>query len=155
MPVTTVAEQLPDADFRAFTAFREGLGMEVLSHQDPAVMSGLIEALRSRRLVCLVADRDLARSGVPVLWGSHSVTMPGGPALAARRSGAALIPAVCAFTVTGMTITFGESVEHRPGRDGLRAMTQDVATFFAGQIARQPEDWHMMQPFFPSGAVQP
>jgi hypothetical protein len=27
-------------------------------------------------------------------------------------------------------------------------MTQDVATFFADQIARQPEDWHMMQPFF-------
>jgi lauroyl/myristoyl acyltransferase len=27
-------------------------------------------------------------------------------------------------------------------------MMQDVADFFADTIARQPEDWHMMQPFF-------
>jgi lauroyl/myristoyl acyltransferase len=27
-------------------------------------------------------------------------------------------------------------------------MMQDVADFFADTIAKQPEDWHMMQPFF-------
>jgi lauroyl/myristoyl acyltransferase len=27
-------------------------------------------------------------------------------------------------------------------------MMQEVADFFADTIARQPEDWHMMQPFF-------
>ena len=27
-------------------------------------------------------------------------------------------------------------------------MTQDVADFFADAIAEQPEDWHMLQPFF-------
>ena len=150
MPVTTVAEQLDDAEFRAFPAFREGLGMRVLSHADPATLPTLVRAVGEGRLVCLVADRDLAGSGVRVRWGAKTVTMPGGPALVARRSGAALIPAVCAFTPTGMRITFGEVVEARPGRDGLVAMTQDVASFFADQIARQPEDWHMLQPFFPS-----
>jgi len=148
MPVTTVAEQLGDAEFRAFLAFREGLGMQVLSHADPSTLPTLIGAAQQGRLVCLVADRDLTGGGVHVAWGRHPVTMPGGPALVARRSGAALIPAVCTFTPTGMRITFGAVVEERPGRDGLRAMTQDVATFFADQIARQPEDWHMMQPFF-------
>jgi lauroyl/myristoyl acyltransferase len=148
MPVTTVAEQLGDAEFRAFLAFREGLGMQVLSHTDPSTLPTLVRAVQQRRLVCLVADRDLAGTGVPVTWGDQTVTMPGGPALVARRSGAALIPAVCAFTPTGMRITFGAVVQERPGREGLRAMTQDVASFFAAQIARQPEDWHMMQPFF-------
>ena len=148
MPVTTVAEQLPDAEFRAFVAFREGLGMQVLSHADPATLPALIDAVRHGRLVCLVADRDLMGSGVPVRWGPHRVTMPGGPALVARRSGAALIPAVCAFTPRGMRITFGPEVAARPGRAGLVAMTQDVATFFAAEIARHPEDWHMLQPFF-------
>ncbi len=150
MPVTTVAEQLGDEEFRAFAAFREGLGMQVLSHRDPGTLSSLVGAVQRRRLVCLVADRDLPGTGVPVRWGDQQITMPGGPAMVARRSGAALIPAVCAFTPDGMRITFGPAVEHRPGRDGLRAMTQDVAGFFAAQIAQQPEDWHMLQPFFPA-----
>jgi KDO2-lipid IV(A) lauroyltransferase len=148
MPVTTVAEQLGDPEFRAFVAFRESLGMAVLSHTDPATLPALIEAARRRRLVCLVADRDLAGTGVPVSWAGHRITMPGGPALVARRSGAALIPAVCSYTATGMHISFGAAIEERPGRTGLAAMTQDVADFFAAEIARHPEDWHMMQPFF-------
>jgi lauroyl/myristoyl acyltransferase len=150
MPVTTVAEQLGEAEFSAFVAFRRRLGMEVLSHADPSTLPRLIRAVGEGRLVCLVADRDLPGNGVRVRWGDEAVTMPGGPALVARRAGAALIPAVCTFTPTGMLITFGAEVEQRPGRAGLQQMTQDVATFFAAQIARQPADWHMFQPFFPA-----
>jgi KDO2-lipid IV(A) lauroyltransferase len=76
--------------------------------------------------------------------------MPAGPAIVARRSGAALIPAVCQFTEDGMSIVFGDVVTARPGRDGLVAMTQQVSDFFAATIAARPEDWHMMQPFFPA-----
>ncbi|HYP46894.1 MAG TPA: phosphatidylinositol mannoside acyltransferase [Propionibacteriaceae bacterium] len=153
MPVTTVAEQLAEPEFRAFVAFRESLGMAVLSHTDPATLPALIEAARSGRLVCLVADRDLAGTGVPVIWAGHQITMPGGPALVARRSGAALIPAVCSYTAKGMQIAFGAVVEERPGRAGLQAMTQEVASFFAAEIARRPEDWHMLQPFFDGGGA--
>lgn len=155
MPVTTVAERLPDAEFGDFVCFREGLGMQVLSHLDPGGMPALARAVRQGRLVCLVADRDLAGSGMAVSWGDRPVTMPAGPAWVARRTGAALIPAVCQFTRRGMHIHFGEVVESRPGRDGLRSMTQEVADFFAATIARQPEDWHMLQPFFSAGPVEP
>ena len=79
--------------------------------------------------------------------------MPAGPAIVARRSGAALIPAICQFTGDGMSIVFGDAVTARPGRDGLVAMTQEVADFFADMIAVRPEDWHMMQPFFPADAA--
>ena len=68
MPVTTVAEQLADAEYADFVAFRERLGMEVLSHRDPTAISELVFAVRRRRLVCLLADRDLERTGVPVRW---------------------------------------------------------------------------------------
>jgi lauroyl/myristoyl acyltransferase len=142
MPVTTVAERLGDAEFEDFVSFREGLGMEVLSHRDPGTMAHLMGAVRGGRLVCLVADRDLGGTGVPVVWNGHAVTMPGGPAMVARRTGAALIPAVCTFTEQGMHITFGQVVQPRPGRAGLVAMTQDVADFFAARIAGRPEDWH-------------
>jgi phosphatidylinositol dimannoside acyltransferase len=74
--------------------------------------------------------------------------MPAGAAVVARRTGAALIPAVCSFEPHGMLIRFGPPVPHRPGRAGLVAMTQEVADFFATGIARAPQDWHLLQPFF-------
>jgi phosphatidylinositol dimannoside acyltransferase len=83
-----------------------------------------------------------------VSWRGQHITMPAGPAIVARRTGAALVPAVCQFIEDGMAIIIGESIRPRQGSDGLAAMMQDVADFFAETIARQPEDWHMMQPFF-------
>jgi lauroyl/myristoyl acyltransferase len=148
MPVTTVVEQLPPDEFAAFLAFREALGMEVLSQRDPEVLSALIDAINRRRVVCLLADRDLTGTGVPVFWRGQPITMPAGPALLARRTGAALLPAVCQYTESGMAIIIGNEVPARSGRAGLVVMMQQVADFFAETIAKQPEDWHMMQPFF-------
>jgi phosphatidylinositol dimannoside acyltransferase len=149
MPVTTVAEQLSDPDYAAFVAFRRSLGLEVVSHRDPGALTALIDAIHRRRVVCLLADRDLSGTGLAVSWRGRSITMPAGPAIVARRTGAALLPAVCQFTEGGMVIIIGDPITHRQGRDGLAAMMQGVADFFADTIARQPEDWHMMQPFFP------
>lgn len=148
MPVTTVAEQLSDAEYADFVAFRERLGLQVVSHRDPRALTTLVDAIHRRRVVCLLADRDLTGTGVPVSWRGHAITMPAGPAILARRTGAALLPAVCQFTEGGMAIVIGEPIAPRQGRDGLTAMMQEVADFFAATIARQPEDWHMMQPFF-------
>jgi lauroyl/myristoyl acyltransferase len=153
LPVTTVAEELGGGDFEAFVGYRERLGMEVLSHRDPAAIATLVGAIRRGRVVCLLADRDLEGRGVQVRWCGQPVTMPAGPAMVARRSGAALVPAICQYTPTGMRIVLGAAVQHRPGRDGLIAMTQEVADFFAAQIAAKPEDWHLMQPFFPAEAA--
>ena len=153
LPVTTVAERLGDAEYEAFVAFRERLGMEVLSHTDTDSLRRLVEAVGRGRVICLIADRDLSQAGVGVSWRGVPITMPAGPALVARRSGAALIPAVCRYVGPEMHITLGPVIEAEPGRSGLGAMTQRVADFFAEQIARQPEDWHMLQPFFGSTAV--
>ena len=151
LAVTSVAEQLGEAEYAAFVKFREQLGMQILSHRDPTALGQLIEAVRQGRVVCLLADRDLGGTGVPVSWAGVPITMPAGPALVARRSGAALIPGVCRYVGPDMHIALGPTVEPEPGRAGLMAMTQQVADFFAGQIARQPEDWHMLQRFFPGG----
>ncbi len=81
LPVTTVAEALPNGDFESFLRFRERLGMEVLSHRDPGALIKLIGAVRRGRLVCLLADRDLAGRGLPVRWRGHPITMPAGPGI--------------------------------------------------------------------------
>lgn len=151
LPVTTVAERLGDAEYAAFVQFRERLGMEVLSHRDPDVLRRLIQAVERGRVVCLIADRDLNSAGVEVSWRGVPITMPAGPALVARRSAAALIPAVCRYVGHDMHISLGPTVEAAPDRSGLVEMTQQVTDFFAEQIARQPEDWHMLQPFFDAG----
>lgn len=148
MAVSTVAEQLDGPEFAAFTAFRERLGMEVISHRDPAALPKLVTAVRAARVVCLVADRDLLGSGVPVSWNGHPVRMPAGPALVARRSGAALFPMVSHYTDDGLQLDIGSPIPHRPGREGLTAMVQDQADYFADHIRRRPHDWHLMQPFF-------
>jgi phosphatidylinositol dimannoside acyltransferase len=148
LPVTTVAEQLSGGAFESFLRFRQRLGMEVLSHRDPAAIAKLVEAVRRGRVVCLLADRDLEGRGLPVEWRGRPITMPAGPAVVARRSGAALVPLISQYTPSGMKIIFGSPVEPRPGREGLVWMTQQVADFFAERIAEQPEDWHVMQPFF-------
>ena len=151
LPVTSVAEQLGQAEYVAFVRFREQLGMQILSHRDPAALPKLIEAVGAGRVVCLLADRDLDRRGLPVEWNGVPITMPAGPAVVARRSGAALVPGVCRYVGADMHITLGDVVEPEPGRAGLIAMTQRVADHFAAEIPRRPEDWHMLQPFFPGG----
>lgn len=148
MPVSTVVEELAGPEFEEFRTFREGLGMQVIGHRDPTALSELMAAVRRGRLVCLVADRDLLGSGLPVTWNGHPVTMPAGPAVVARRTGAALFPMVSRFTPEGLQLDIGERIEHRPGRAGLIAMIQDEADYFAKKIAAQPQDWHLMQPFF-------
>lgn len=153
LPVTTVAEQLADPEFEAFTRARSDLGMEVISHRDPQVLTRLLRAVEEGRVVCLMADRLMAGRGLDVTWpvpggGAASVAMPPGPALVARRSGALLIGLACSYEGDRMRMRFSDPVDHVPGRDGLRAMTQQLASFFAAETSRHPQDWHMMQPFF-------
>lgn len=148
-PVTTVVEVLRGPAYADFLAFRTGLGMEPIGHTEPDVMRRLVAALERGRTVCLIGDRDLSGAGVSVRWGNHPVRLPAGPALLARRTGAALVPGVCQFTDEhSMIIDLGPEVVHASGPQGLRAMTQQVADHFAGTIRRQPQDWPMLQPFF-------
>lgn len=79
---TTVAERLkPESLYRRFLDYRETLGFEVLALTGDA--SGpyelLAQRLRENRVVCLMADRDLSRSGVPVDFFGAEARMPAGP----------------------------------------------------------------------------
>lgn len=65
---TTVAERLkPESLYRRFLDYRESLGFEVLpltGGERPAY-EVLVERLQANRVVCLMAERDLSRSGCP------------------------------------------------------------------------------------------
>jgi KDO2-lipid IV(A) lauroyltransferase len=150
MPLTTVAERLrPDRLFHRFVEYRESLGMEVLpltGGEQP--FRALAQRLRAGSLVCLVADRDLSATGVEVGLLGEPASLPAGPAALARSTGAVLLPVTLAYRDARLLIRIGEPVEPLRGRDGVRAMTQQVADVFTAGIRASPQDWHMLQRVF-------
>ncbi|HSV67932.1 MAG TPA: phosphatidylinositol mannoside acyltransferase [Mycobacteriales bacterium] len=151
MPFTTVAERLrPESLYRRFLAYRESLGVEVLpltGGARPAV-EVLAERLRAGRVICLVGDRDLTRSGVEVDLFGERARMPSGPALLAATTGAALLPVGLWFEGEGWGQGIGPPVpvpEQGRLRDRVAAATQALADAFAVRIAAHPADWHMLQ----------
>lgn len=149
-PFATVAERLkPESLFNRFVEYRESLGIEVLplTGGQAAPVDVLAERLRSGGAVCLVADRDLSRSGVEVSFFGETAKMPGGPALLAAKTGAALLPVCLWFQDDGWGQWIGEPIELRGQRlaDKVRSGTQTLANAFAERIALHPADWHMLQ----------
>jgi len=148
IPLTTVAERLkPEKLFRKFLEYRTKIGMEVLS-LDSRSMAVLSQRLRAGKLVALVADRDLSKSGIPVKFFEAQARMPAGPALLAISTGADLITAYVKYTQTGIHIKFEEAIAVPvDGTTGEKAasMTQVIADRFEKNIAVNPVDWHMLQ----------
>lgn len=148
-PLMTVAERLrPERLFDEFVAYRRSLGMEVLAMGEPDVMDRLTSWVRAGGLVCLLADRDLSRQGVPVTLLGEDARMPGGPARLALRTGAPLIPVTLHYDGPTMTLTFHEPVPHDSEAGGDARMMQQVADAFTTALTEHPVDWHMMQRVF-------
>ena len=95
-----------------------------------------------------MADRDLARAGVPVDFFGEPTRMPAGPAKLAIETGAALLPDAL---LVRQTDGWGHATSI-PALDtssgDVAADTQALADLFAAGIAAHPADWHMLQPLW-------
>ncbi|BBY21243.1 phosphatidylinositol mannoside acyltransferase [Mycobacterium stomatepiae] len=144
---TTVAERLkPESLYRRFIAYRESLGFEVLplSGGDRPPFEVLSERLRANRVVCLMAERDLTRTGVEVDFFGEPTRMPAGPAKLAIETGAALCAAHCWNEGDAWRVSISTPLDCSSG--DVKTITQALADRFAANIAAHPEDWHMLQP---------
>ncbi len=144
---TTVAERLrPESLYRRFVDYRRSLGFEVLplsgGRRPPVEL--LRERLADNRVVCLMAERDLTRTGVEVDFFGEPTRMPAGPARLAIDTGAALFPVHCWFTAGGWGFQVHPELDCTGGDVGV--VTQALADRFAANIAEYPADWHMLQP---------
>ena len=106
----------------------------------------LAERLRANRFVCLMADRDLTRAGVPVEFFGEPTRMPAGPAKLAIETGAPLHPAHVFYDGQDCVVQIDDALDTGSGDVG--AITQALADRFAVNIAAHPQDWHMLQPLW-------
>jgi lauroyl/myristoyl acyltransferase len=154
VPVTAVVERVePPALFDWFVEFRERIGMEIVP-LGPDAGRLIVKAIKQAHVIALLCDRDIGGGGTEVTFVGETTTLPSGPAVLALRTGAPLIP-------TGVYDQGGGHhhailrppipAERRGSfRDDVARITQAMAYDLEGLIRRAPEQWHLLQPNWPS-----
>lgn len=153
IPITAVVESIePPELFEWFVKFRRSLGMNVVG-LGPDAGAESLRALRNGDVLCLLCDRDIAGGGIEVEFFGERTTLPGGPATLAFRTGAPLIPTAIYFDGEGHRAVLKPPLEvERQGRlrDDIARVTQDLAKALEGLISAAPDQWHLLQPNWPS-----
>ncbi len=153
--ITVVVERIdPPELFEWFAELRAGLGMKVVP-LGPSAGREVLAALRNNEVVCLLSDRDIDRSGIPVEFFGETTTLPAGPATISLRTGAPVLPAAVYYTgrVDGHLgrvrppITIERSGKFRTD---VTTFTQTLAHEFEHLIRAAPSQWHLFQPNWPS-----
>jgi KDO2-lipid IV(A) lauroyltransferase len=150
IPLVTVAEVLkPERLFQKFLQYRMSMGFEVLPLNSRAFAT-LMRRAKEKRLIALVADRDLSDSGIPVAFFNRTTRMPAGPALLAIKTGIPLVAAHITYTAIGIHIDFTEVKPWLSGDEDekISKTVAAIAAIFESGISAHPEDWHMLQKFW-------
>ncbi|HZK05664.1 MAG TPA: phosphatidylinositol mannoside acyltransferase [Actinomycetaceae bacterium] len=160
--VLTVAEKLkPESLFRAFLDFRESLGMEVipLEKGQNVFRKLLSRSIAGKRVVALLADRDLTRGGIEVrLAGEPALFAVGPAALSLKGKMPLYFVGIRSDRITGRDgrkrwgielefrgpITLPDDVE---GNE-VAALTQAWVDELTDYITTHPTSWHLLQKVF-------
>ena len=156
LPITVVVEALdPPELFEWFVELRRSFGMNIVS-LGPEAASQVVRALKSNHVVCLLCDRDIGGGGIEVEFFGERTTLPGGPATLALRTGAPLLPTAAYFRGRGhFGVCRAPVPAERRGslREDVTRITQLLAHELEALIRVAPEQWHLMQPNWPSDRV--
>ena len=152
-PISVVVESLEPTDvFEWFKDLREAFGMHVIP-LGPDAGSEVIHALKDNHIVSLLCDRSIDGAGPEVEFFGERTVLPAGPATLALRTGAPLLPTA---------IYYRERMHHgvlrpplpmvREGRfrEDVARVTQLLAHELEVLIRAAPDQWHLMQPNWPS-----
>lgn len=154
LPITVVVEPIePPQLFEWFAGFRSKLGMKVVPI-GPSAGAEIASALKRNEIVCLLCDRDISGNGIEVDFMGERTTLPGGPALLALRTGAAVLPTAVYFQPRGQHIGVVrpplDTNRQATIKEDVKRVTSHLADELALLIQRAPEQWHLFQPNWPS-----
>jgi len=153
VPVGCVVETLePPELFEWYRGLRDSLGMKVVG-LGPSAGTETMAMLRENRAVCLPSDRHVGGAGVEVEFFGERTTLPAGPATLALRTGAVLLPIAIYDHPGGCHGVVRPAVPAvRQGRlrDDVTRITQLLANELEVLVSRAPEQWHLLQPNWPS-----
>jgi lauroyl/myristoyl acyltransferase len=153
VPVTAVVERLePPALFEWFVDFRERIGMQIVP-LGPNAARSVMTAVKERHAIALLCDRDIGGGGVEVTFFGERTTLPSGPAVLALRTGSPLLPAAVYDRGRGHHGVVRPAIPaKREGsfRADVARITQAIADELEILIREAPEQWHLMQPNWPS-----
>ncbi|MDP4977284.1 MAG: phosphatidylinositol mannoside acyltransferase [Ilumatobacteraceae bacterium] len=153
--MTVVVEPIqPPELFEWFADLRRKFGMTVIP-LGPDAGPAVLKSLRNNEVLCLLSDRDITGGGIEVEFFGERTKLPAGPATLAIRTGAALLPTAAYFTDRGVghhgVIGAPMNCErHGKLREDVHRITQELAYELETLIRRAPEQWHLLQPNWPS-----
>ncbi len=152
--VSAVVEALePPEVFEWFVGLRQSMGVNVIP-LGPTAGTDVIRALKANHLVGLLSDRDIGGGGIEVEFFGERTRLPAGPATLALRTGAPLLPAAVYFRDGDRHhgVVRPPVPTERQGRlrDDVARVTQLLAYELEALIRAAPEQWHLMQPNWPS-----
>ncbi|MFL6206309.1 MAG: phosphatidylinositol mannoside acyltransferase [Acidimicrobiales bacterium] len=152
--VTVVVEELePRELFDWFVDLRRSFGFDVVA-LGPDAGPASARALKDNHVLALLCDRDLTGNGPEVEFFGERTTLPGGPATLALRTGSPILPTAIYFDGPDRrrsVVLPPLDIERRGKlRDDVQRVTQDLAHALEGLIRAAPEQWHLLQPNWPS-----
>lgn len=144
LPLTVITLEEPST---ALTRWREAsrrrLGIKTIAvgPGHPFAFVEMIQTLRRNELVAMLVDRPYAGTGAPVRLFGHETEFSTAPALLAKHTGAAVLPAFVIRQASGRYISVADPIVPISATADLDTNTQRVATAFESIIREHPGQW--------------
>lgn len=143
-PIDVIVKPMrnPLAD-RFYNARRGDLGVGIIHTQ--TATRGIVEALKNRRMIAILADQHAGEDGIEVEFFGRSASTPRGPAALALRYGCPILSGVMIRKQHGrFQIEIDPPLKFTASGDGdldARTLTQLCASRLESHIRKYPDQW--------------
>jgi lauroyl/myristoyl acyltransferase len=147
LPVYAVVEEIPGGHTKAVNRIRRRFGMGVVGYSD---VPRMLKILRLRKILVLLADRDLEGTGVCVPFAEGIRRVPVGPALLALRTGASIQTGYFVWEKNRKSYrcVINPVLELKPEgslKEKTVSITQAISAELVAAIRRYPDQWFVFQ----------
>jgi KDO2-lipid IV(A) lauroyltransferase len=159
-PSVAIVERIRDERLHNyFMRLRANHGLQILTTGQEDVRH-ILRAIRNGHVVMMLADRNVGTSSDDVMFCGERTLLPAGPALLARRTGAALLPAYSYRIGNTRSVAVAMPEIALPDVAGTpeqrrHSDTQLVARQMEEMIRQYPDQWAVLQSVWPPRRPEP